>query len=301
MHRVRYAAALATVTACRRVRGVAAPTTLVAVTGRVHAIRVGPRGVRAVEEREASGFAVGQITPRTPVRAIARCATTVTSATVTAGRMAGLPSTTARQVAVVRAATTVAAAAGAAAAVTAGRMAALPSTTAWLHNARQRWPLENAMRTIVSVSVAHSIPARLWIDLLVGKVRSAPEPVGVHIIVVACLPFAILHLAIRPEEDAVRLDKAYACIYARTGMRGSVRRALEIDTLDGIKQVRIATVIHDVLAVDAFAMRYRLCQSQKLVIITEPRCGRAKSPQVVCRGVVRVACLEQGDVVVRLI
>ena len=95
MHRVRYAAALATVTACRRVRGVAAPTTLVAVTGRVHAIRVGPRGVRAVEEREASGFAVGQITPRTPVRAIARCTTTVTSATVTAGRMAGLPSTTA--------------------------------------------------------------------------------------------------------------------------------------------------------------------------------------------------------------
>ena len=132
MHRVRYAAALATVTACRRVRGVAAPTTLVAVTGRVHAIRVGPRGVRAVEEREASGFAVGQITPRTPVRAIARCTTTVTSATVTAGRMAGLPSTTARQVAVVRAATTVAAAAGAAAAVTAGRMAGLPSTTAWL-------------------------------------------------------------------------------------------------------------------------------------------------------------------------
>ena len=108
------------------------------------------------------------------------------------------------------------------------------------------------MRSIVVDSVAHKIPARLGKHLLVFETISCPEPVGVQVSVVACLPLAILHLAIGPKEDAVRLDKAYARIRIVCA---------EVYTLDGIEQVRVATVIHDVLAVDAFAMRYRLRQS----------------------------------------
>ena len=68
--------------ACTAPRGyiIAARAALVAVSRCVYTMRIGPGRIRAIDERKASGYAIGQIAPRTSVRSLARYAATVPAA-----------------------------------------------------------------------------------------------------------------------------------------------------------------------------------------------------------------------------